>query len=491
MRASTTLSVMVLAMSLVRCGGNPALPPASESREPVFCEPFAPATGAPMSLQRARDAHRWAELRRHLRMREALEPGYFLRHSAAVVDHRRVEASQISCRSLRDVGRLLFTHDFAAEDGHVTPLRRVHRGTEGGPETHNCRSCHWRGGEAGAGAVLDNVFLLGDGDRISSSDPRNPPPLLGLALVQMLALEMSAELAASREEALRRARTSGRPAAVELQAKGVSFGRLVALPSGELETGEVEGVDPDLVIKPFGWKGNFATMRQFVKDSVAVHLNLPTEREDLPLTQGQVTSLLLYLATLPLPQVTIPERIADLPSIAEPIPRPPSFDFSDDWARGRDLFESVGCAACHTPTLVLDSPVFEMEAGPSARPLAIDLSRDVDPPLLTYDAALGGYPVQLFSDLKRHRMGAEASSQHVHRGVAVDEYLTRRLWGLNGSGPYLHDGRAPYVDQAIAAHKGESNAARQAFEALAFQQQSDLRIFLMSMRRPLVVTIPD
>ncbi len=484
--------VWVLGAWCLGCDGNPSLPPSSQqSRAPVFCDPFAPAAGEPMSIERARDAHRWAELRRHLRMREALDPGHFMRQSAAVADPQRIDAGEVSCKTLRDIGRLLFTHDFTAQDGHTEPLRRVHRGDEGGPETHNCRSCHWRGGEAGAGAVLDNIFLLGDGDRISSADPRNPPPLLGLALVQMLAQEMSASLEADRAQALRRARATGEAVAVDLQTKGVSFGRLVAMPDGTLDTSGVEGVDADLVVKPFGWKGNFSTMRQFVRDSVSVHFRLPTERDGVPLTEGQVTSLLLFLATLPLPQVTIPERIPDLPSIAEPIPRPPSFDFSDDWSRGHALFESAGCAGCHRPTLVLDSPVFVMEAGPSGWPVAIDLSQDIEPPLLSYDAGLGGYPVHLFSDLKRHNMGPEAASQHVHRGVAVDQYLTRRLWGLNGSAPYFHDGRAPFIDHAIAAHTGEGEAARRAFESLDFGQKADLRIFLMSMRRPLVVTIPD
>ena len=57
-------------------------------------------------------------------------------------------------------------------------------------------------------------------------------------------------------------------------------------------------------------------------------------------------------------------------------------------------------------------------------------------------------------------MGPSNVAQHVQRGVAVTEYLTPRLWGMADSAPYLHDGRAPSFDYAIAGHGGEEAAAR-------------------------------
>jgi CxxC motif-containing protein (DUF1111 family) len=78
----------------------------------------------------------------------------------------------------------------------------------------------------------------------------------------------------------------------------------------------------------------------------------------------------------------------------------------------------------------------------------------------------------------------------VQRGVALQQYLTPRLWGVADSAPYLHDGRAPSFDYAIAGHDGEGAAARAAFQALSLEERGYLRVYLMSMRRVPRVMVP-
>ena len=51
----------------------------------------------------------------------------------------------------------------------------------------------------------------------------------------------------------------------------------------------------------------------------------------------------------------------------------------------------------------------------------IDLSAWMREPRLRYDAAAEGYPVVLFSDLKRHDMGRANLARHEQRGVALAE----------------------------------------------------------------------
>jgi CxxC motif-containing protein (DUF1111 family) len=135
--------------------------------------------------------------------------------------------------------------------------------------------------------------------------------------------------------------------------------------------------------------------------------------------------------------------------------------------------------------LVLEDPVLPVAGLPP-----IDLSREMRQPGLRYDPDLGGYPVWLFSDLKRHDMGKANAAQHLQRGVALEEYLTPRLWGVADSAPYLHDGRAPSFDYAIAGHDGEGAAARAAFAALSLEEKGDLRVYLMSLRRTSRVVVP-
>ena len=46
------------------------------------------------------------------------------------------------------------------------------------------------------------------------------------------------------------------------------------------------------------------------------------------------------------------------------------------------------------------------------------------------------------------------------------EWRTPPLWGVRDSGPYLHDGRAATLDQAIAFHNGEAAATARRYFAL-------------------------
>jgi CxxC motif-containing protein (DUF1111 family) len=62
-------------------------------------------------------------------------------------------------------------------------------------------------------------------------------------------------------------------------------------------------------------------------------------------------------------------------------------------------------------------------------------------------------------------------------------FLTRPLWGLAETAPYLHDGRAPTVHDAILLHGGEAAAARDAYLALDAKGRASVRVFLASLSR--------
>src|SRR5262249_46602509 len=158
-----------------------------------------------------------------------------------------------------------------------------------------------------------------------------------------------------------------------------------------------------------------------------------------------------------------------LPAAAYARLPPTTTSFAEDFQRGRRQFHELGCSGCHTPMMVLESPKLKVDGMPP-----IDLSKDMQQPGLRYDPGLGGYPVWLFSDLKRHDMGKTNAARHVQDGVAVQEYLTPRLWAAADSAPYLHDGRAPSFDYAIAGHDGEGAEARAAFEALPLADRGPL-----------------
>jgi cytochrome c peroxidase len=70
-------------------------------------------------------------------------------------------------------------------------------------------------------------------------------------------------------------------------------------------------------------------------------------------------------------------------------------------------------------------------------------------------------------------------------GTATEEeWRTPPLWGLRDSAPYLHDGRAGTIEEAIRLHGGEASASAQRFEKLPARDQAELQFFLLSLAAP-------
>jgi CxxC motif-containing protein (DUF1111 family) len=128
-------------------------------------------------------------------------------------------------------------------------------------------------------------------------------------------------------------------------------------------------------------------------------------------------------------------------------------------SNGRALFTSdaVGCALCHTPSMI---------TAPS------------------YSAALTQQTANLFSDLLVHHMGS-GLADGISQGLAVgDEFRTAPLWGLGQRIFFLHDGRTKDLLQAIQLHSSagsEASGSISAFNRLSPSDQQDILNFLRSL----------
>jgi len=102
----------------------------------------------------------------------------------------------------------------------------------------------------------------------------------------------------------------------------------------------------------------------------------------------------------------------------------------------------------------------------------------------------GGAYVPLFSDLKRHDMGEDLAEDFedfgMTRPVTIDnnEFVTARLWGIADTAPYLHDGRASTLREAIEKHGGEAALVKQAFDDLSWLDKLRVIYFLKPLRTP-------
>jgi hypothetical protein len=266
---------------------------------------------------------------------------------------------------------------------------------------------------------------------------------------------------------------------VELVTKGVPFGRITADAAGNLDTSLVEGIDDDLVVRPFGRKGEFPTTRDFDIAAMQFHFGMqPVEvvGEDVDadgdgvtneIRVGELSALHVFVSTSPR------SRVAELSAVAR---------------RGARRFEQVGCAGCHVSSLETSSRLLPLRF--PADP--IDPTRNVYKRIDLSDARTGfarnghgGVTVPLFADLKRHDMGDELHESFSQASPQQNrEFTTARLWGVADTAPYLHDGRATTLTEAILLHGGEAQAARDAFAALDQRRQDELVEFLRSLRTP-------
>jgi len=449
------------------------------------------------------------------RMLDARDPGELVEH--ATLSEASLDRKVLGIDTLFVVGDELFGYPFRPENGwgsgkadrkaigYTPRLRRIQLGEAGGPDAFGCFSCHSKGGPDGAGTQTQNAFMRGDGARTTGADQRNPPLVLGLGPVACLAREMSAELRAQRDAASERAKSEGHRVEQPLTAKTVSFGTISADPDGTLDTTAVEGVDADLTVRPFGWKGHSATLRDIAEESLHLHQGLLSNRiqfavrdgtlpagpygkgpwydvdEDgvsLEIDPGMLTTVVAYLAQLEVPTIRPPHD----PGLV------------DAWAAGRAHFDEIGCAGCHVPTLELEDTKLDARQDPDPnRPaFVIDVAKDGDQPKIEpkYAGNKTPYLVHLFSDLKRHDMGPALATPSAQGTIPAQVFLTRPLWGLAETAPYLHDGRAPTVHDAIVLHGGEATAARDAYLALDEKGRASVRIFLTSLSRQPKLFVP-
>jgi CxxC motif-containing protein (DUF1111 family) len=235
--------------------------------------------------------------------------------------------------------------------------------------------------------------------------------------------------------------------------------------AGRTITGMANRNGNDGTIARFGWKAQNKSLLLFSGEAYNVEQGVTnelfqTERDETPSCQ---------FATVPnsITDTTAPaalDAISDIEKfsffmrfLAPPTPSPDTPGGAASIANGRSLFRSIGCALCHTPTLI---------TGNSAV------------------AALRNQPANLFSDVLVHDMG-DGLADGVSQGQAGPrEFRSAPLWGLGQRIFFLHDGRTSDLVQAIQAHSSngsEANGVIRNFNGLSEAQKQNILNFLRSL----------
>jgi CxxC motif-containing protein (DUF1111 family) len=135
------------------------------------------------------------------------------------------------------------------------------------------------------------------------------------------------------------------------------------------------------------------------------------------------------------------------------------------------------------PSFQLDNPTHaenpDLTGGP---PFVTDLRKDTHEPRPVVNAD-GTMTIELWSDFKRHEMGAALADIKPFGIISASQFITPPLWGVGTTPPYLHDGRASTLLDAITQHDGEAAAIRDKFLALSTINQRHVIEFLQSLGR--------
>jgi CxxC motif-containing protein (DUF1111 family) len=196
-------------------------------------------------------------------------------------------------------------------------------------------------------------------------------------------------------------------------------------------------VDGRVELGRFGWKAQVPNLSDFARDALGGELGLTT-RDD-----GRGFALAADGDATADPEVP-DDDVEDLAFFVRLL-GPPSRagSLAPEVLAGELLFERIGCARCHVPEL----------------------------------PGVDG-PVPLYSDLLLHEVWPETFRGMVDGDAGAGVYRTPPLWGVRTSAPYLHDGRAATLRDAILLHDGEALNARKAFERLSATDRAALVAFL-------------
>jgi CxxC motif-containing protein (DUF1111 family) len=288
----------------------------------------------------------------------------------------------------------------------------------------------------------------------------------------------------------------------------------------------------------FGWKAQTPSLKDFVLTACAVELGLevpdhpqagvpssPTYKpKGLDLTGPECDAPEAYVRALPAPA----RRATTSTTEAEAIDA------------GAKTFEAIGCASCHRPKLgpveglysdlllhdmgpelgdtgaygvfVPDSaedennePIPSLDGGgvavaPPAPATTVATPADepagaVAPAPAPTPAVVAEVPVQavavavpapvapVVGQVMFGGMPARAEKPPKF-GAARQEWRTPPLWGVRDSGPYLHDGRAETLEQAIAFHGGQGEPTARRYFQLSPKDRLNLQAFLKSLVAP-------
>jgi CxxC motif-containing protein (DUF1111 family) len=238
----------------------------------------------------------------------------------------------------------------------------------------------------------------------------------------------------------------------------------------------------------FGWRGHIEHLPEFVLSACVNELGLAVNSRPQPLlptdlvparrkadgvsdlTNRQVVALTSFVGSLPRPHQVLPSDAHTLEQVRD----------------GQKAFADIGCTVCHVPKFGFAEEIFTDF-------LLHDLGTSLSDPVAAFPGpqprgtrrfSSGGYSGGSVPIVAPGSKASPEEPRSLGDLLVTREWRTPPLWGVADSAPYLHDGRAATLDDAIRLHAGEAHDAAAAYKSLPAETRSHLLTFLGTLRAP-------
>jgi CxxC motif-containing protein (DUF1111 family) len=264
----------------------------------------------------------------------------------------------------------------------------------------------------------------------------------------------------------------------------------------------------------FGWRGATRRLEEFVLAACGNEVGLRVPGADQAMVPESPNYQPVGFDMSRSQSEAMIAFIADLPRPIQRPPRDPPHAVVIN--KGLDAFRKIGCALCHVENVGnvegLFSDLLLHDMGPGltdpapAQPIRVTAEEAVKM------AVASGQPIpqeariaiQRKSAGLQHKQSRRRSSPYgggrfqrrgpgkhqsetlidVQTTNIFQEWRTPPLWGVQDSAPYLHDGRAETLTEAILMHGGEAAPSIADFIALDYVSRRAVLEFLGTLRSP-------
>ena len=221
----------------------------------------------------------------------------------------------------------------------------------------------------------------------------------------------------------------------------------------------------------FGWKNQNSSLLSFAADAYVNEMGTTS-----PLQPTENTSMGNSVAAFD----TVPDP-EDAGTVANPNgpdveafvrfmrstkapPRDTALAATSDAIAGSNLFVSIGCANCHTPTITTAATGTVINGGK-----------------FTVPAALGDKNIHPYSDFMLHDVGTGDGIVQNGGASTANKLRTPPLWGLRTRSRFMHDLFNTTRFNAALRHTNEAEPVIQNFINLSTTQQNQILTFLNSL----------